>query len=457
MPHTHVSDADVRLFVSGRLDGPALTAFLRQVLGGCAECRSRLAPYGPLLDDEEPEPPETPGELAAEYDGVLDRALAGLDRHVVQWTEERADFERLMARAREEPFEGSLEIFEDLMEEVHGWAWVEAILALAFELRYRDPQRMRFLIWGATWAIQHIGKEEIDRGRYTSAQLSDLQARTFVELANAERLIHQYHEAENALAEAAEALEKGTRDPMIVGRLLDVEASLRMDERKLDEALDLLEKLHLHYLSLGETHLAGRSLIKKGIALARDERPQEAVRVLEKGLLMLDSARDRSLAVSARFDLIRSMTLCGDFREASRLLIESGLRQAFADDHLNLLKLRWLEGQIFAGLGKLRRAEEILFEVKENFLVQERDYLVAMVGLELASVLLWQGRTAEVEALAEEALELFQELGVEREALRAVRYLRDACRQGAATAGLIRQTVSFLNRLEHQPGLCFVP
>jgi hypothetical protein len=52
-------------------------------------------------------------------------------------------------------------------------------------------------------------------------------------------------------------------------------------------------------------------------------------------------------------------------------------------------------------------------------------------------------------------LEIFKDLNVSREAERAVRYLRDACRQGAATVDLVQRVVSFLNRLEHQPGLRF--
>ncbi len=458
MPHTHVTDSDVRLFVSGRLEGPAFQDFLRQILSRCAECRRKLAPYGPMLDEDEPVPPDAPAEVADEYDAVLDRALAGLERHATQWAEDKADLERLMARARERPFEGSVEIFDDLAEEVHGWAWIEAILALSFELRYRDPERMRFLVWAASSAVQRIGREEeMDRGHHTPAQWADLHARTLIELANAERLIHQYKEAENALAEAAEVLEQGTRDPMILGRLLDVEASLRMDERKLSDTLDLLGQLHRHYLALGETHLAGRALIKKGIALHRDGRPQEAVEVLLQGLEAINPQRDPKLVATSQEALLHALVDSGDYREARRLLLESGLRQAFAGDPLNLLKLRGVEGKIFAGLGKLRRAEEVFSEVKKEFLARDREYLAAMLGLELAAVLLRRGKAAEVETLAEEALEIFRDLGVEREALRAVRYLRDACRQRAATAELVRQIVSFLKRLENQPGLRFVP
>ena len=133
----------------------------------------------------------------------------------------------------------------------------------------------------------------------------------------------------------------------------------------------------------------------------------------------------------------------------------SGLRQAFADDPLNLLKLRWVEGKIFAGLGKLHRAEAIFTEVKEEFRQRDRKYLVAMLDLELMNVQLRQGGGAEIDALAEEAVGIFRELKVHREALKAVSFLREACRQKLATSELVQEVVNFLNRLERRPGLRF--
>jgi tetratricopeptide (TPR) repeat protein len=134
------------------------------------------------------------------------------------------------------------------------------------------------------------------------------------------------------------------------------------------------------------------------------------------------------------------------------------LRKALADEPLNLLKLRGVEGKIFAGMGKLQKAEEIFTEVQAELLQHDREYDSVAVGLELAGVLLRQGdRETEVEELAEEALETLKDLPVSNEAVRAVRYLRDACRQRLATAKTVRQVVSFLKRDEHQVGLRFEP
>jgi tetratricopeptide (TPR) repeat protein len=450
----HVTETDVQLFVSGRMAGSALRAVVRHILG-CAACRSRVGCFAPVLDDEEPVPSEAPEPALDVYDAAVDRALAGVGRHVAFWAEEKTHSERLLERARERPDLEDSGRFAGLSARTHGWAWVETQLALSFELRYRDPHRMLMTTFALTGALEDLGSKKIDRGRYTPGILSALKTHVWIEFANAARLNHHYDDAEEALSNAAKLLNEETLDPFLAGRHLDIEASLRMDQRRLGEALDLLNKLHRHYLELGETHLAGRTLISKGIALYYDDRPHEAVSALREGLKRIDRQRDPMLRARASHDLLTALVEIGEFLEASEILLESGLRQAFIDDPLNLLKLRGVEGKIFAGLGKLHRAEEILAQVREGFLLQGREYDSVAVGLELAGVLLRQGRSAEVENLAEEALETLKDLPVSPEALRAVRYLRAACRQREASAGLVQEVVSFLNRLEHHPDLRF--
>jgi len=96
-----------------------------------------------------------------------------------------------------------------------------------------------------------------------------------------------------------------------------------------------------------------------------------AVDYLQAGIGKLDPGRDPELAAITEYLLIHTVVDCGNFREASERLLASGLREAFAEDPLNLAKLRWLEGRIAAGLGKLPRAERALLQVREQFLVRE--------------------------------------------------------------------------------------
>jgi tetratricopeptide (TPR) repeat protein len=448
-----VTETDLELFISGRLEGQAFRNLLWQV-SRCAECRRKLASYGPVLDEEEPLPPDAPEDDA--YDAALDRAFASVDRHLGQRVEEKADLDRLMERAREHLDDEDLDCFDDdLRESVSDFAWIEAMLSLAFELRYRDPHRMAMMTLGLPESIRRLAQREGNRARYTSGQLNALLTRALLEKANAARLDHLYHDAWQTLAEALELLEEESLEPSLEGRYLDVEASLQTDQRQLGEALALLDRLHRHYAGVGETHLAGRALVKKGIALAIDNRPREASEAFHKGLELVVPERDPELYQSARHNLLNALTDAGEFLEASEFFLQAGLGQAFAEDPLNRLKLRWVEGQIFAGLGKLQRAETIFSDVKVEFIIRDREYLAAMVDLDLAAVLLRQNQVTEAEAVAEEALQIFEDLGVAREALRAVSTLREACRRRVATVGMVQEVISFLKRLENEPGLRF--
>lgn len=171
----------------------------------------------------------------------------------------------------------------------------------------------------------------------------------------------------------------------------------------------------------------------------------------------MDPARDPQLAAIARYELIHSLVDCDRYQEAGRILLKSDLRQAFSSQPLNLLKLRWLEAKIALGMERLPKAESALRQVQREFHNHGQEYDAALVGLDLAEVLLRRGGAAEVRLLAREILETFEDLGIQPEALKAMRYLRTACERETATPGMVQRVVTFLRRLEWQPQLRFAP
>jgi len=450
---SHVTDEEISLLASGRLQGGARLRVVRHLLSACPECLPKSVPYLAVLQGREAE--ELPEAEAAVYDPILARSIAGAIRHAARLAEEREWRDRFLAEVRERKLAGFKAIVDAMDWEMPGRAKIEAVLTLSFEARFRDPEEMRSLAEAATVTAENLDKAQ--RGRYAPAEIADLRARVWVEVANARRVCEDPVAAEEALDKAQDFRMQGTGDPLLTARWLDVLASLRTDQRQLDEAITLLDEAHGIYLKEGETHLAGRALIKKGINIAYDDRPREAIAWFRQGISLLDSQRDSDLRLTGDFSLLRALVESGEYREGRRLLLESGLRQAFAAEPLKLLKIRWLEGITFAGLGKLRRAEHVFAEVEDGFFRAGLEYEAALVGLERAGVLLRQGRTDEVDAVVEEALETFLALQVSREALRALRYLRESCAQRAATADLVRRVVDFLQKLESKPYLRFVP
>jgi tetratricopeptide (TPR) repeat protein len=287
--------------------------------------------------------------------------------------------------------------------------------------------------------------------------IADLRARTFAELGNAYRVNERFPEADAAFERSIEFLEAGTGDSLLQARVLDLLASLRSAQRRLDDAIALLDQVYDLYLEAGDSHLAGRALISKGSNTFYQGYPGEAVRLLEKGLQMLDRRKDQPLEILTRLNIIDALANAERYHEASRQLLQSGLREKLADAPLILVKLRWVEGKIHAGLGRPEKAERAFVEVRREYLRLGQVYDASLVGLELASVWLRQGRPAQVRELAEEMYETFVELGVQPEAARALYFVREACLLQAVTVAMIERVRQFLERLPWHPGLRFEP
>jgi hypothetical protein len=458
----HVTEVEIERLVAGT-SAPAELRRVVQHLVQCASCRERRRPFlaslGAVLDDRAPERslPEASYEAACEAAARAARRWAERSESERQWRE------RLVAAAQGgPPFRvetGSVSrLFRGLARRAPGLAIVEALFTLSQQERYRDPEAMEDLALVAVARAKSLGSRSVDRGRYSALQRSDLQVRALIELANAYRLNHSTEMADATLVQAWEQLtEEGSGDPRLLARLFDVWASLLLDQRRLVPAVDALDLVYKAYREIGETHLAGRALISKGMAAYYEDRPREAAALFRQGLDQVDRERDPQLVTAAQHNYLDALILAEQYREARTVLFQSGLRQAFAGDPLNLLKLRWLEGKIALGLEKLDQAERIFREVQAEFARRGRAYVAAMLRLELTAVYLRQEKLDQAEAEATAAVEAFEALRVSYEADRALRHLKEACRKRVATAALALRVARYLQQLEKTPNLRFVP
>ncbi|HSS52304.1 MAG TPA: hypothetical protein VLX28_25460 [Thermoanaerobaculia bacterium] len=445
----HLTMQEIEALLTGRLSKPKRLDAIRHLVAGCGPCGTLLLQAVPAKGVED----EVPGPWAeAAYEGCLNRAFAAVSHVEKQWHRENEKLARVLELLGPSP-----QMLEGLtLQQVRtyrGWPLVEALLRRAGEARFRDPLAMRALCF---LAKEHA--ESLDPELYVQpALVFDLRARAWAELANAHRVNEEQEQADDALAQAASYRQQGTGDPLLQARISDLEASLRRAQRRFAEAIALLDDACDIYHSVGDSHLAGRALIKKGICARTAGEPRDAIQWIREGQSQLDGSRDPRLAAIGKQVLLDAMADCGQFQQASRMLMSSGLRQAFAADPLNLLRLRWVEGKILAGRDRLARAERALSEVRRGFEERGLDYDAALVGLELAAVWLRQGKTAEVRELAQDMLDTFEELEIEREAFRALWFFNEVCRHEVATARMAHGVRSFLGRLHAEPQLRFDP
>ena len=304
---------------------------------------------------------------------------------------------------------------------VQKWGLCESLVARSQAYRHDDPEQMVLLAERAAAVAMDLDPEE-----YGPELTADLRARCIAELGNAHRVSDDLEAAERALRLASEESARGTQDPLLLARIMDLTASLRGSQRRFDEALPLLDAVYRLYESHGDRHNSGRALISKGLYTGYGNDPEQAVRLLSAGLGMIHPASDPKLVLSAVHNLIGFLADGGRFREARRLLQRA--RQAYqaAGDRLNLIKLRWLEGRIAAGLGRFRPAEQCLRQARQELQENDLHYDAALVSLDLAAVWLSQGKTAETRTLVGELVANFQARRIAREALAALVMLKEA-------------------------------
>lgn len=358
----HVSEEEVRRLIGNHLEQDEARRVTAHLLSGCPRCQPHLAALaGALKESEDAEHGDAVGLDEDLYDEPIGRAIASvLKRDVPRWEQERKQLNRFVAR-------GTSWALGRPRRREEGWPVVEALLQLSAAERFRDRGLMLHLSFGAMLVAR-----QLDPAVYGKALVADFKARATAEYANACRINDRFSDAESYLVEAEALAEEGTGDALLAGRLADIEASLRMSQRRLGDALERFDLAEMIYRDIGENHLAGRMLISKGVATAYDGRPQEAAQFLREGMQQIDAKRDQQLGVTARHNLLLALVDSGQYREAGRMLLKAGLREAFADDPVNLLRLRWTEGRILAGRNRLAQAERAFREVREGFLAGGR-------------------------------------------------------------------------------------
>jgi tetratricopeptide (TPR) repeat protein len=269
--------------------------------------------------------------------------------------------------------------------------------------------------------------------------------------ANALRVRGALVDADSVFEEAKRFWQAGA-DPASVldpGRLLDLEGSLRRDQRRFEEALALFDQA----LAVGRQ--PERYLIKKGFTLEVMGEYERAIETLLQAEPYVESRGDSRLLYMHRFNLAVNHSHLGCFSQASELLREVRELASGRGDAVEMIRVLWLEGRILAGLGRNREARRLLSESRRRFEAEGMSYDAALALLEETVLLLGEGRTGDVRSLAGELNQVFQSKAVHREALAALRLFEEAAQREEASSELTRRVLRYLFRARYDQGLRF--
>jgi tetratricopeptide (TPR) repeat protein len=296
----------------------------------------------------------------------------------------------------------------------------------------------------------------------TDRRLYQLRGYAWAHDGNARRVLGDLRSADESFAIADAWWEAGEAElgdalgyePVI----LDLKSSLRIAQRRFPEAFELLDRIfaiHTGGDRHQDLHLAGRVLVTKAMALAEMGDPEMSTELFEQAEAMVDAKRDPRLVLCLRHNLVWNLTTLGRYADAqARFPAVLALCRELGNP-LDLVRLRWAEGRIAAGLGHTQEAIQILQALRQDFASRKMAFDAALATLELTALYVEEGCTDEVKDLSVEMAGIFHAQDVPREALAALLFFQKAAERERATAKLADEVAAFLQKVRLDPQMRF--
>lgn len=423
-------------------------------LADCRRCRERIV----FLMDHAPGPVRAAGMAAilpwpaapdVDYGPAIEAAERSLRIHARALAVERAEAPRRIVELLEHPPERR-EMLMRNHPRFQTWGLLERLIERVREETFQNPEEAAAL---ACLALSLA--DFLDASYYGAERIDDLRGRTWAYVGNARRVASDLLGAERAFDTALRYLRQGTGDPLERALLLDLKSSLLRDQRRFEGAVNLLLRALRVYRDIGETHRAGRILVKLSTLHEHAGTPERAIPLLHEALTLIDAGREPRLLLTAQHNLITNLAEAGRFMEAHGLFIQARPLYSRFPDAWTQNRRYWVAGKIARGLGQAREAEAHLLTAREGFLAEKAAFDTALVSLDLAVLYAAQGRTDALRENAEQVLAVFSAGQIHREALAALSFLQQAAAAERASLETVSCVAAFLKRLRHDPDLAF--
>jgi tetratricopeptide (TPR) repeat protein len=359
--------------------------------------------------------------------------------------EDRRQARILWDRLKSQPSDQRRALVESTPE-LRSWALCELVCERSLEAAADKADRALDLA-GLAVRIAELAPGE-------AAWRQRLQGYALAHLANARRVSGDLPAADAEFARARSSWEHGASSVsnlLSETRFFGLEASLRRNQRRLSEALELLDLA----LSSAEESERKNLLVNRANVLELLGDFEGAIDSLQESASLVSAEHEPRLLCVVQFNLANNLLQAGRLGEAEALLPELQELAGRLGNDLDSLRLRWLEGRVAASMGRRGEAVAALVWVQEEFASRRIAFDVALVSVELTVLYLEEGRSSEVRNLSRQLLWIFQAHGVHREALAALRLFCEAVERETATLEFVRDLVVYLRRARHDPSLRF--
>lgn len=435
---------------------------LRVILGHleelCPECRAALSSFRRLVAGDAAGAAREPAggaivaapaarhlrhHLAAveKADQRVDRryrgAFAGAEVALQDWTRrgerERTDARRDLATLRRLPAEARAARVQGARSRFRSRALAELLLAECRRLTRDDPEEARRF----AELVPVVLSRRAPTGDHAPAEALSLRAAAW--RANALRVLGRLQESDLAFARiragfARDAIE----DAVLHADVCTLEASLRIDQGRLREARDLLDRAALLFGQKGGEVELARVLMKRGIVERREGDPETAIATQRRVLALLPAGEEPALVRLAVGNLALALCDAGRFAEAAALVAEHPEFGLEATPRWQVRE-QVVCGRIAYGLGRLAEAERLFGDARERALEQRDFFTAALASLELAALFLEQGRTRELRRVASVLVPVLEAHDLRTEAAAALLLFARAALSEGLTAEAVRR------------------
>jgi tetratricopeptide (TPR) repeat protein len=209
--------------------------------------------------------------------------------------------------------------------------------------------------------LSFIVARQLPEPKFSPAIKNDLAAECCAEIANARRRSAKWMAARDALKKGFEYAEKGSRSPVVEGKILCVEGALEADLANFDLARKHLRRAAGLFESASNALLWSRTLVQLANALV-EVQPPESLHAVDEALAVMPPNNPR-LTLFAEGVKVECLVALGKPREAlSRFEALRDLYEQFLEPYVQLGRRATL-ARILDGLGDFEGAVSLFNEV----------------------------------------------------------------------------------------------
>ena len=278
----------------------------------------------------------------------------------------------------------------------------------------------------------------------------DLRAKGLAELGNTKRLAGDLTAAEGEFVSCWAEWRKprDSRDPSIEAEICFLHGTLRMFQRRYNEALELVNRSLSLFENQGDRRGQAQALIQRAAIRGYTGQGEESMTDFRKAADLIDNEKEQFLAFGVTISLANGRVRAGEYDSSRQEIAKAKQLFGRLDFPLGMSEIEWVEGFLAHETGDLAGAEKLYLAARSRYLDAEERLPATLLSLDLTILYCDQQRHDEAIELAAEILPALHSLKLHPESLEAIAMLAKAVAEKDVSRTLLR---SIRDRIQHDP------